>query len=78
MIGARPVHYRLAEPIARELAAIDRRRWELVANKSHAKLVIDGRLVGVVPVNPGGFDRRASLNVRAQIRRHLAQAEDRA
>lgn len=56
-----------------ELEKIDRSRWLLEPGSRHLKLKIDGRLIGVLPRDGGGKtqDKRAILNVRSQIRRHL-------
>lgn len=45
--------------------------WRTVPGHGHAKLELDGRLVGVLPHGKGKKDghHRANLNLRAQIRR---------
>lgn len=65
--------FRLPDTIARELARIKADRWRLViGGNTHAKLLIDGFCVGVMSDSSRCGDRRATLNLRAQIRRHLA------
>jgi hypothetical protein len=49
-------------------------RWVIEDGKKHLHILIDGRLAAIWPKN-GGTDRapRGSLNIRAQIRRHIKQ-----
>lgn len=44
--------------------------WALEAGARHLKVKLVGRLVGIIPLNGRNeADRRARLNIRAQIRR---------
>jgi hypothetical protein len=57
-----------------ELEKIDRSRWAVESGAGHAKLKIDGKLVGVFSRSGNGKREsytRDSMNVRSQIRRHV-------
>lgn len=45
--------------------------WELVDGKKHTQVRLSGRFVGILPKNGKfvGNDRRATLNIAAQIKR---------
>lgn len=43
--------------------------WRTVPGHGHQKIELAGKLVGVVPSSKQDGDRRATLNVRSQIRR---------
>jgi hypothetical protein len=65
---------RLPDIIEKELAPIAG-RWEVKNGGKHYKLVVDGHLVGVLPHGSGikgGLFNRSILNIRSNIRRHLA------
>lgn len=58
-----------------ELEKIDRNRWCIENTGGHAKLKIDGKLVGVFSCGGArrqSTDVRPALNVRSQIRRYLS------
>ncbi len=48
--------------------------WRVEVGRGHCKLYVAGRLEGVPGVNLQDADRRAALNVRAQVRRIAARA----
>ena len=56
--------------ILEELEKIDRSRWEVEHGSGHAKLKIDGNLLGVFSVSRKDKER-STLNVRSQIRRYI-------
>lgn len=56
--------------ILKELEKIDRSRWGIENGSGHAKLKIDGKLLGVFS-RSGKHDIRSVLNVRSQIRRYV-------
>lgn len=46
------------------------RPWSTKMGGRHVKLILDGRMVGVLPINGGNSaSHRGSLNVISQIRR---------
>jgi hypothetical protein len=49
-------------------------RWRIAQGKKHKLILIDERLISILP-QCGGVeaDQRGFLNIRAQIRRHLKQ-----
>ena len=47
-------------------------RWALEMGARHIQIRIDGKLVGIVKRTKDEREQRASLNVRAQIRRAIA------
>jgi hypothetical protein len=51
--------------------------WEIKRGHGSAKLFVAGRLAGVLPWRGTEGDRRASLNIRAQIRRIADEAPSR-
>lgn len=43
--------------------------WRTVPGHGHQKIELNGKIVGVVPMSKKDGSKRATLNVRAQIRR---------
>lgn len=46
-------------------------RWNVVSGTRHHKIYVDNVLCGILPLGTNKDYKRATLNVRAQIRRHL-------
>jgi hypothetical protein len=51
--------------------------WEVEAGNGHAKLRLCGHLVGVIKYGKRNHDKRAELNVIAQIRHKAAELKAR-
>lgn len=50
--------------------------WRVVPGKGHQKIELAGRLVGVLHSKSTDSDRRATLNIRAQIRRAAKEMKE--
>jgi hypothetical protein len=56
-------------PIIREALDATGLPWQVESGAGHKKIRLAGRVVGVMSYRTNDSDRRATLNVRAQIRR---------
>lgn len=60
------IRRRLPRLLAEELEGAE---WSIVRGHGHNKLIVNGRLAGVLPANLTEHDQRAIFNTRTNIRK---------
>jgi hypothetical protein len=65
------IKQKLPKELLCELEGAD---WSLESGKGHHKLIVNGRLAGLIPSHMRTSDKRPMLNTRTQIRRILSLA----